>query len=768
MHKFVDQIIKFKWLIAILIPIITLTFAIGLNHLTFEGSYRIWFGTQSQILKDYDNFRNTFGNDEVISVTFKNEKGIFNKESLGVVHRITEKFWQTQYIARVDSITNFQHVYADPKYPDEVIVENFIEDIDDLDKNTLNQKRKIALKEDAIINRIISSDAKTTTIVARLVPKAAEDPTLSLKIKKLTEEILKPEIQKYGYEFHLNGGPIINSSFIEIAQADMALFTPLVILCIMLLLFLIFKKMSSMLISISVVIFTFLIVLSVQVMLGYKLNNFTVNMPVFIMAIGIADAMHLFWIYTVARKKGMNNDKAIHYTVKKNFLPILFTSLTTAVGFASLSISEIVPIKTLGIATANAAILAFIMTILFVPALLAITNPKIDAVPQEDNKSSNFAKWYGEFIVKFDKRILLGTLVLFIVLGFGITKVEVDSNTVRYFKEDVPWRKAVNFTQDNISGPAGYEIIVDSNKKDGIKDPKFLNTVDEFYEEFYAKYDDVRQLNSLLQVVKKFNLVLNNSKSVPDSQNLVAQYLLLYTLSLPQGMEINDQMDIDERLFRISASMNIAQSSKNLEMMTWIEKWWETNSEYTAEINGQTAMFAHMQHDVTQTLIQSITLAIVAVSIMMLIIFRNIRMLPLFVIPNILPIILVVGIMGWLGIYIDIGVAIAGAIIIGVAVDDTIHFLIKYFEARNTGANIKDSLTYVMQYAGNAIIFTTIILSIAFSIFVFSDFLPNFMFGIVTASALIIAVIVDLLMLPAILSMMDTYKTNKKKRIQQI
>jgi len=768
-NKFVNTVIKLRWFIALIIPIISIVMAIQLKELSFEGSYRIWFADDSKILKDYDNFRSVFGNDQAVTVSFKNDQGVFNKESLGVVQRITEKFWQTQYIARVDSITNYQYVHADPDNPDDVIVEDFIDDIQTLDEKTLKQKEAIILKEDAIVQKLISSDAKTTTIVARLSPNAGEGPEVSLKLKALTQAILKPEIEKYGYDFQLNGGPIVNSSFIEIAQADGALFTPLVLVLTMILLLLIFKKFSSMFVSISIVIFTFLIVLSVQVMLGYKLNNFTVNMPVFITAIGIADAMHLFWIYTVARKKGMDNEKAIHYSVRKNFLPILFTSLTTAVGFASLSISNVIPIKTLGIATANAAILAFIMTILFVPAVLSIIKPKIEPVDQEESKSVNFAKWYGAFIVKFDTKIFTATLLLFLTIGFGITQVRVDSNTVRYFKEDVPWRKAVNFIQDNISGPMTYEIIVDSNKKDGVKNPDFLNTTQRFYADFYAAYPkEVRHISSLLQVVKKFNEVMNQSKTVPDSQNLVAQYLLLYTLSLPQGMEINDQMDIEERVFRISAAMNVTDTSKDLEMMAWVENWWGKNSQYSAKVNGQTAMFAHMQHDVTQTLIQSITIAIIAVSLMMLLIFRNARLLPLFVIPNILPIALVVGIMGWLGIDIDIGVAIAGAIIIGVAVDDTIHFLVKYFEARNKGANIQDSLTYVMQYAGSAIIFTTVILSIAFSIFVFSDFLPNYMFGVVTASALVIAVIADLLMLPAVLSMIDTYKTKKRKRAQQI
>ncbi len=764
MHNFVEKIIKFKWFIAILIPVIAITMSLQLKHLAFEGSYRIWFDKDSQILKNYDNFRDIFGNDQAITITFKNEDTVFNKDSLGVVKRITEKFWQTEYITRVDSITNYQYVYSDPEYPDEIIVEDFIEDIDSLDKKTLEEKQKIILKEDAIVKRLISEDAKTTTIVARLSPQAGESPEVSLKLKKLTEEIVKPEIQKYGYKFYLNGGPIVNSAFIEIAQADGALFTPLTILITMILLLFIFKKFSSMIASITIVICTILIVLAIQIMLGYKLNNFTVNMPVFITAIGIADAMHILWIYKVARKKGMDNEKAIHYSVRKNFLPILFTSLTTAVGFASLSISNVIPIKTLGIATANAALLAFILTIIFIPAILAIVNPKIKAEDDTKNKSTKFAKWYGAFIVKFDKKIFISTLFLFIAIAYGITKVQVDSNTVRYFKEDVPWRQTVNFIQDNISGPMTYEIIVDSKKKDGVKDPKFLRDVEKFYKEFYKAFpNEVRHIGSLLDVIKKFNEVMNNSKTVPNSQNLVAQYLLLYTLSLPQGMEINDQMDIEERQFRITASTNVTDTSKDLEMLSWVENWWKTNTQFSARVDGQTAMFAHMQHDVSDTLIKSITIAIIAVSFMMLLIFRNVRLLPLFVLPNIIPIALVVGIMGWLDIDIDIGVAIAGAIIIGVAVDDTIHFLVKYFEARNKGANIQDSLTYVMQYAGNAIIFTTIILSIAFSIFVFSDFLPNYMFGVVTASALIIAVIADLLMLPAILSMIDTYKTKRRR-----
>ena len=756
MTKFINTIIKFRWIIAVTIPLLTILISTQLKNLEFEGSFRVWFAKDSKTLTDYDSFRAIFGNDDSITIIFKDENGVLNPKALKVIERLTDKLWATKSIARVDSLTNYQYVHSDPDRPDDVITENFIdEDIDSLTPEYLAQRAKIAITEDQLVNRIISPDGKTTMIVGRMVPKVGDTPELSLDIKVAVDKYIEEE-KASGYKFYLGGGPVLNTAFIDLGTHDMTVFTPLVLIIAMTLLWIIFRRPSGMFLSILIVIFTFMIVLSVQVMLGYKLNNFTANMPVFIVAIGIADAMHLFWIYLLARRKGLDNHTSIHYTVEKNFLPILLTSLTTAVGFASLGISDVIPIKTLGIATANAAIIAFVLTILFVPAMLAIINPKIKEheLQKENNKKNRFANLYASFIIRHNLKIIIFSVLMFSAMGYGITQVKVDSNTVRYFREDVDFRQTVNFIQENLTGPMAYEIVVDSKEKDGIKNPKFMKTVEKFYKEFYKKYPDVRHISSLVDVVKKFNLVLNNSKSIPETQEHIAQYLLMYSFSLPQGMEINDKMDVDERLLRVTASVNIVDTSLDLEMIKWAEDWWK-DTPYTAQIEGQTQMFAHMQTDVTDTLIQSIVLAISAVTIMMFLIFKNIRMIPLFIIPNVLPIILVVGVMGWLGITIDIGVAMSGAIIIGVAVDDTIHFLVKYKEARLKGYNLHNSLTYVMQYAGSAIIFTTIILSSAFMIFSFSQFLPNVNFGIVTTIALVIAVIVDLIMLPAILCRYD-------------
>ncbi|HIP60612.1 MAG TPA: hypothetical protein EYH01_09320 [Campylobacterales bacterium] len=763
MKKYIDFLDKFKWLVAIGVPLLVFALATNLKHLEMDGSYRIWFGEDSKTLIDYDNFRKTFGNDDAVIITFKDENGIFNKKALQSIDNITQKLWRTKYIARVDSITNYQHVHSDPEVPDDVIVEDFIQDIQTQDEAYFADRKEIAVNDSLIVDGFISRDGKTTMISARLTPKVNDDSDKSGEIMKLVNEILAPEIERTGYKYHLNGGPPLNQSFVQIGTSDATTFTPLVLLASMILLFLLFRRVSGSLIPIAVVIFTFMTVLAVQVMLGYKLNNFTANLPVFVVAIGIADAVHIYIIWIMYKREGQGNKDAVLHSVQKNMLPVFLTSLTTAIGFATLTISKVIPVLTLGIATASGAVLAFFISLFWMPAVLLLI--KKDVKAKEVEKVVNKKPFgYGAFIVRNDKKIIAITTLIFAVLAVGLFKVKVDSNTIRYFDKSVDIRKSTEFLMENLTGPMAYEIIVDSGRKDGIKDPEFMKTVERFYEEYQGKFPDVRHMSSLTDIVKRFNYVLDGKDEIPDTQELIAQYLLLYSLSLPQGMEINDKMDINEQKLRVTGRINIVDTSVDLEMINYAHDWWK-NTPYSATVQGQTAMFAYMQSDVTDTLIYSLSLAIFLVSIIMLIIFKRPKLLWVFILPNILPVMLVVGLMGWMGIDIDIGVAIAGAIIIGVAVDDTIHFLVKYFDARKRGLSLEDSFDEVLRYAGKAILFTTIILSIAFSLFAFSTFTPNQNFGIVTASALIIAFVVDLLLLPALLSLTEKDKTvyNKLK-----
>jgi predicted RND superfamily exporter protein len=423
------------------------------------------------------------------------------------------------------------------------------------------------------------------------------------------------------------------------------------------------------------------------------------------------------------------------------------------VGFSTLALSKIVPVATLGIATASGAALAFLISVVWMPSVLLLLE-KRDFTKR---KKRDFLKGlgYGRFIVRHDRFIVIvGSLFIFLV-GIGLFFVRVDSNTIRYFDKDVEIRKSAEFTMNNLTGSMAYILLIDSGKKDGIKEPKFLEMIERFYKDYHKAFPkDVRDISSLVDTIKRYNKILNDKDEIPKSRKLIAQYLLLYSMSLPQGMEITDQMDFDERKLRVNVLTNIVNTSKDLKMINYAKEWWK-KTPYKLTLTGQTAMYAYMQKDVTDTLIYSLSLTIVIVSLMMLLIFKRLKILWILLLPNLLPVILVIGFMGWMGLTIDMGVAISGAIIIGVAVDDTIHFLVKYFEARKRGLSMEKSFDEVLRYAGKAIIFTTLVLSLSFSIFIFSSFTPNQNFGLITATALIIALIADLLSLPALLSLAD-------------
>jgi predicted RND superfamily exporter protein len=764
MQNYTNFLDKYKLHIIILTTLLVALLSISLKNIAFEGSYRVWFAKDSKIIKDYDNFRDTFSGDDTFVIAFedKSKNGIFSKKAIDTIINITDEFEQIDGVREVNSLTNYQYISSDDKNGDDMTVENFIEGDEDLeDLDVLEQKKQIATNDNLILNQLINKDATSTMIAVKLSSETGANEEVNIFVMEQLEQILKNYEQNTNYKFYLSGSPAITASLVTIAINDAIKLMPLAVIVVVVLLFVLFRNIIGVIVPSVVIVFTFLIVLSIQMLLGYKLNNFTVNIPSFISAIAIADSMHLFlaWVYYKGISK--TNKEAVYQALKNNILPIAMTSITTAIGFATLGLSDIEPIGTLGIAITSGAIIAFVLSITIAPAILLILSddykvPKI--------KLFNFidTKGYGSFIVKNDKKILSIFLLLFIIIGYGLTYINVDSNSIKYFGKDTTVRSGANFIEDKLTGSMIYEIIVDSKQKDGAKDPAYLAKIVQFEKKLKTKFSNVTFTTSLKDIIIRMQKVLNpNSKDIlPNDKNLVAQYLLLYSMSLPQGMEINDKIDTYQQKLRLTINSNIQDTSKDLIMIDWIESWWKINSTYEAKVQGQTAIFAYMQDSVTSTLVISITSTLLLVSFAMYFIFRrNIKLgqIWIFILPNVAPIILVAGLMGYVGINIDIGVAISASVILGIAVDDTIHFFSKYFSAIKT-KSFEDSIDYVISHSGTAMILTTFILSCTFAVFGASSFIPNINFALVTVSALSIALLLDLVLLPVLLSLFTKHK----------
>jgi predicted RND superfamily exporter protein len=744
MKNYIHFLNKHKNKIVIFTTILIALLSISLKDLAFEGNYRIWFDKDSKIIKNYDNFRSTFSGDDTFVVAFKDSNGIFNPKAIQTILDLTSKLELIDGVRKVDSLTNYQYISS---VEDDIIVENFISSF-----NNLQHKKQLGLKDNLILNQLISKDGKTTMLAVKLFGSIGADENVNIFVMKKIEEILVNSNLKNGYKFYLSGVPAITASLVTISQHDAMILMPLAVVVVVALLFFLFRDLVGVLVPSVIIVFTFLTVLSIQILLGYKLNNFTVNIPSFISAIAIADSIHLFLAWVYYRSKNLPNIEAVTTALKANILPIALTSFTTAIGFASLGVSKIEPISTLGIAITTGAILAFLFTITIAPAILLMLN---DSYKIKPIKFLNLldTKGYGAFIVRNDKKIIYIFLMFIITIGFGLTKLKVDSNSIKYFAKDTVVRSGSSFIEKNLTGSMVYEIILDSKSKDGIKDPIFLNTIEVFEKEFKSKFLNVKFTSSIKDIVARLEKVLNKTDidKIPQDKALIGQYLLLYSMSLPQGMEISDKIDTTEQFLRLTINSNIVDTSQDLEMIDWVNNWWSKNTKYSSEVQGQTAIFAYMQSSVTDTLIISISITLSIVALAMFLIFKNFKMLWIFILPNIAPIVLVAGVMGYLGINIDIGVAISVAVILGIAVDDTIHFFSKYFDSIKI-RSFEETIDYIISHTGNAMILTTFILSFTFAMFGASSFIPNINFAIVTVIALNIALLLDLVLLPALLS----------------
>lgn len=765
--KFALAIIKYRWAIVILAPmLIVLLFSLNIKNAGIETDFNIWFDKDSKIMKNFNKFKQTFGNDARVMLALRSEDGIFKKEVLKNIQNITEALWQTKYVARVDSISNFQYAYVKTEDEDEIIVEDFLGDIDTLSPKEIRAKKIIATTDIQTKNLLISQDGKTAVILARMVYSKNLNPDTYISLYNSTNEI----IEKYkieGVEYHNIGIPAYTHAFVDAISSNGKIFFPVFLCSIIILLAIIFRNIWSVLLPISVVIFTILFISGFTFGLGYKLNTITSMFPIFIIAIGIADSIHIFWVWKHKREEGLSNHKSLIYSIEKNFTPALITSLTTFAGFITLAVSKLVPLQAFGLLLASGAVMAFILSISFLPALLSVINPRIKKQEVQTSRQKELISNYTSFVIRNDKVIIILSILFILVCAVGIKDVSIDTEFAKQFDEDTAIRKSANFVEKHISGTVPIEIIIDSKEESGINNPKFMNDVTNFSEDFMNKFERIRHINSLTQIVKKYHKLMNADKEefykIPKSKELISQYLLLYSLSLPQGMGINDMMDINRRYLRVSAMINIASEKQKLEMYEWTQDWWKNNSQYTATIEGVSMISGHMRLELTNTLIKSISLALIFVTLIFWFTFKSKFYMLVSTLPNIAPLLIAVGLTGWFGINLDLGMAIVFVVIIGIAIDDTVHFLSKYKAATLEGKNTRESIEEAVLLSGNAIIITTIILVLGFGTFLFSDFALYSNFGLLSSISLFLAMVFDLLLLPAILSAVDKYRIAEEK-----
>ncbi|MBI2570735.1 MAG: MMPL family transporter [Candidatus Schekmanbacteria bacterium] len=722
----------------------------GLPRLTTNFTHTAFFSPNDPLLQRFNAFERRFGNDDLVMVVVHSPSGVFDAETISLVQQLTERLWKAPEVIRVDAVTNFQWVHA---AEDEIQVEPLIPTDVPLTPQLLAERKAIALAHEILPDYLISRDGNSAMVYARIKP-GLEVPPDAKAITLATRGILA-ELAGGDHRFYVTGGPVITYAFQESSEKDIARLIPIVLLMTVLFLFLSLRTINGVLLPMTVVVVAVGAGLGSAGWLGIEISTITIVTPQILIAVSIADAVHILSHYYRALRAGVARRDAAFFALRRNIKPTILTSVTTAVGFFSFATAKLEPVSGLGLLAGLGTMAAWLATYWIVGPLMAVLPTRVGwtegATPPGVSSASMVR--YVAVLRKYRVALLSGFTVLS-VLAVGVSlRNTVNSDPYKYFAPSYPLRQAQDFLLSKLGGVPGLEMVVDSGVADGVKDPAFMRKLQEFETRALAT-DSVTRVISLVDTIKQTHRALNGGDNafyrLPDTKEGIAQELLLYTMNLPQGMDVNDRITIDSDAVRLTLFSRVTDSTRWTRLAAHLESI-ATELGLDARVTGKTMLYQSMNDYVVSSFVQSIAIAMVLISLILAVALGSLRTGVIAMAPNIVPL-LFGGAFLWLyGISLDIGTVLVASVCLGIAVDDTIHILTSFSRHQREGLTPDEALARLFTQTGPALVVTTVVLVGSFGALALGTFVPNVNFGIMTAVVLGAALVADLVFLPALL-----------------
>ncbi len=740
----------------ILSLLVVLATAAGAQRLEFTNDYRVFFSGDDPHLLAFENLQDTYTkNDNVLIALAPDDGVVFKADTLAAIADITERAWQTPYSIRIDSLSNFQHTKAEE---DDLVVGDLYENATELSNEALQQIKAIALAEPLLVHRLIAPDAKTAAIniTVELPGKDlnAEGPEVVEFIRELKAYIEQtyPTLKPY-----LTGIVMMNQAFPEATIYDMTHLIPLALLIILLLVYLQLRGLTGTFGTFLTIIFSVVSAMGMAGWFGIKLSPPAMSAPTIILTLAVADCVHILSNWLHKFRQGLDKQAAMQESLRINFSPVLLTSVTTAIGFLSLNFSDAPPFRDLGNIAAMGVMFAWFYATFFLPALVTLLPVKQKAEHSFGTTLMNrFANWVVD-----QRRILLPLISAIIVAtAIFIPKNELNDVYVEYFDERVPFRTDTDFVVDHLTGIYFVGFSLDSGESGGISNPEFLLLLQQFTDWLRAQ-PEVIHVNSLTDIFKRVNKSMHgddpNWYTLPEQRDMAAQYLLLYEMSLPYGLDMNNQIDIDKQRTRLSATLETLSTQEVLALERRIDQWMAENTpEIQAVGASPTVMFSHIGIRNIISMLFGTAFALVAISLLLTFSFKSIRYGLLSLVPNVAPAAMAFGVWALIDGEVGLGLSVVAAMTLGIVVDDTIHFMSKYLRARHEqGLDAIGAVKYAFSTVGVALWTTSVALVAGFMVISTSSFSLNAEMGLLVSAIIALALFVDFLLLPALLIRLD-------------
>ncbi|PCJ29754.1 MAG: RND transporter, partial [Moraxellaceae bacterium] len=487
--------------------------------------------------------------------------------------------------------------------------------------------------------------------------------------------------------------------------------------------------------------------------LGWTLTPPAASAPTIIMTMAVADCVHLLVSFLQNMRAGQTKHQAMKESLRINLQPIFVTSLTTVLGFLSMNFSEVPPFRDLGNTVAMGITAAFLLSVFFLPALMAVLPIRVKV---QENHESKAMTALADFVIKYRKILLWSTVVLTVGLMAAATKNEINDEFIKYFSTNTEFRQDTDYLQDNMTGIYTLEYSLNSGEENGISRPDFLADVDKLSKWLRTK-DQVEHVFTISDVFKRLNKNMHADDDsyykLPGSRELSAQYLLLYEMSLPYGLDLNNQINTRKDSTRLVITIKNLNSQQSIALEKEVNQWIDNNTaiadHYVASTN---LMFSHIGARNVKTMVGGTMLALFLISLVLIIALRSLKLGLISLAPNLIPACMAFGFWGLFNGNLSIALATAVGMTLGIVVDDTVHFLSKYQRARReNNKSPEEAVRYAFSSVGVALWVTTLVLVAGFMVLASSDFGMNSTMGFFTALTIAIALIVDFLFLPALL-----------------
>ena len=717
----------------------------------FDNALKTWFLDDDPALLKHEHMLEHFGSDEIV-VAGLDAEDVFTPEVLAKVDRITRAIERAPNVEKVFSLTNIEAITG----------KNDALEIGDLvpmpiDPAALPALRARALANKLYVGNVVSADGRFTTIIARL-PHRAEGFEYKVEAVGAIRDILEREV---GSGYYLAGGPVFDEQFFRQSEADTMKTVGLMTVLLVVVLALLLRTVWGVVLPLVTVGTALVWTIGTMVFFGVTVNVITTMLPPLLLAVGVADAMHVLVDYQNRCRVGATKQEALRGVYHELLGPLLLTGLTTAIGMLSLAVSRIESIRTFGLFSAYGVGCAFILTVTFVPVVLSyLPTPR----PAPDKSRRYFISTRGlEALHDFTMRrgtliVTSWAVVVAVSIGFAM-QVRAESSFIRIFKESSKIRRDTDTIQQRLAGAVTVEVVIDTGREDGIKDPAVLASI-EGLEKFLQAQPNVRSTQSVTSYFKDLRRAFHNNDQreyrLPATREEIAQYLLLYEMDAPDG-DLREFVTFDYRRARVTARVNMTSSNDAVTLADNVERYMATEMprQIDGSVTGLMVLYANLEEYIRQSLLRGFGGALLSIFIVFCFQMRSVGLGAVVMVANTMPIVITLGVMGLCGIRLDSMTAMVASISIGLSDDDSIHFVSRVRLKREQGLDIVTALRESLVEVGRALVYSGMALCGGFAVMLSASFVGAIYFGLLTMLTILIALVSDLVLLPVMLQWYD-------------